>query len=79
MNIVDCAQCLIFPCSIQASGFTISYSFDYCDNCIYENDPSENVLVYNRYDITTRQSIRYFDFKDWKNEEILIEYNWLVA
>lgn len=50
-------------------------SLDCCHNCIYKDDESGNILVYDIYDITVRQSIHYFDFEDYKYHEILVEYN----
>lgn len=79
VNTVGCQRCLILACFMQASAFTMSFSFDCYDNCIYESDPNRDVPVYDIHDITARQSIRYFDSKDWESEEILVEYNWLVA
>ena len=64
---------------MQANTFTMSCPFDYCDNCIYKGDWNGDVPVYNIHDITARQSIRYFDSEDWESQEILVEYNRLVA
>lgn len=79
VNTVGCRRRLILACAMQASAFTISCPFDCCDNCICEGDPNGDVPVYDIHDITARQSIRYFDSKDWESEEILVECNRLVA
>ena len=50
-----------------------------CDNCIYKDDRNGDVPVYDIYDIIARQSIYYFDSEDWKSQEILVEYNWLIV
>ena len=79
VNIVSCRWRLILACSIQASAFTMLCPLDYCNNCIYKGDQNRNVPVNNIHDITARQFICYFDSKDWKSQEILVEYNWLVV
>ena len=63
---------------MQASAFTMSCSFDCYDNYIYKGDQNGDIPVYDISDIIARQSIRYFDSEDWKSEEILVEYNWLI-
>ncbi len=60
---------------MQASVFTISYPLDYCDNGTDKGDRNGDVPVYDIHYITTRQSILYFDSKNWENQEILVEYN----
>lgn len=79
INTIGCRRRLIFACSMQASTFTISCLFDYCNNYIYKVDWNGDVSVYNIHDITAKQFICYFDSEDWENQEILVEYNWLVA
>ena len=64
---------------MQASAFTMSCPLETCDNCIYKGDRNGDVPVYDIYDITVRQFIRYFDSEDWENQEILVEYNRLIV
>ena len=79
VNTVGCRRRLILACSMQASAFTMSCPLDCYNNCIYKGDWNGDVPVYDIHDITARQSIRYFDSEDWESQEILVEYNWLVA
>lgn len=79
MTTVGCQRGLILAYFIQASAFTMSCPFDCYDNCIYEGDLNRDFPIYDIHDITIRQSIRYFDSKNWENEEILVEYNRFIA
>lgn len=49
--------------------------FDYFHNCIYKTNLNKDILVFNIYNITTKQFIYYFDFQKQKNNKILVEYN----
>ncbi len=64
VNTVGYQRRLILTYSMQASIFNISCPFDSYDNCIYNDNRNGDVPVYDIYDITEKQSIRYFDSKD---------------
>ncbi|MCJ1467000.1 ATP-dependent DNA helicase Q5 [Pseudocyphellaria aurata] len=79
INTTGCRRRLILACSMRNAAFSTAQRSRCCDNCMYAEQTDKNTPIYDVLGITARQSMRYFESKEWEEQEVFMEYNRLIT
>lgn len=79
INTTGCRRRLILACSMRQAAFSMVCPPKCCDNCMYAEQTDKNMPIYDIHSITARQSMRYYESKEWEDREIFMEYNRLIT